>query len=289
MKVGIVTVLYNSETVLKDFFLTLEEQNYKNIILYIVDNNSPDNSYEMSKEYKIKSKYEIKILKNKDNLGVAEGNNIGIKKALRDGCDYVLLANNDIIIKKDSISKLLEKSQEKNKPIVVPKIYYYNTSKIWCAGGKFNKLRGTTIHIGELEEDNQIYDLDYDCDYSPTCFMLIEKKVFEDVGVMDEKYFVYYDDTDFIYRANLKGYKVYYTGETSIEHKVSVSTGGSESLFSIFYGTRNRMYFIKKNLKKIPKIISLSFFFSTRVFKYMFYNKEQRQALMRGIKVGIKY
>lgn len=288
MKIGVVTVLYNSETVLDDFFLGLNNQEYKNIILYIIDNNSTDNSYKMSVDYKKKSSYEVKIIKNMNNIGVAAANNQGIKMALKDKCDYILLSNNDITLKKDSISKLVEIAKTKDKKLVIPKIYFYNTNKIWCAGGNFSNFKGTATHIGELEIDSKKYDENYECEYSPTCFILIEKSIFDIVGLMDEKYFVYFDDTDFMYRVNKKGYKIFYTGKTSIEHKVSTTTGGSESLFSIFYGTRNRIYYINKNLNLKHKIISILFFYMTRIIKYLKYDISQKESLLKGIKEGQK-
>jgi GT2 family glycosyltransferase len=79
-KIGIVTVLYKSESVLPEFFESLEAQTYKNFILYIVDNKSPDNSLAISEAFKTKSTFETVVIANDDNYGVAKGNNIGITK-----------------------------------------------------------------------------------------------------------------------------------------------------------------------------------------------------------------
>ncbi|MCR5837615.1 MAG: glycosyltransferase, partial [Lachnospiraceae bacterium] len=95
-KIGIVTVLYNSSAVIKEFFQTLGEQNYKNMILYVVDNNSTDDSLQVCKEYENFLQIPVKYIINNENYGVAKGNNIGIKEAFNDNCDYILLSNNDI-------------------------------------------------------------------------------------------------------------------------------------------------------------------------------------------------
>ena len=96
-KIGIVTILYNSEAVLDDFFESLSHQTFKNFILYIVDNLSPDNSLSRAKSLGKKVDFECVYIENGQNFGVAKGNNIGIKAALKDGCNYILLSNNDSI------------------------------------------------------------------------------------------------------------------------------------------------------------------------------------------------
>ncbi len=286
-KIGLVTVLYNGVELLEGFYKSLGSQTYKNIVLYVVD-NSPDNialdvAQCLSNKYNIESEF----INNNDNFGVAKGNNQGIRSALKAGCDYVLLLNNDIEFAKDTIHLLLAYSYENNESIIVPKILYYGTNIIWMAGGYISKLKATTPHRGDGEIDNGQYnEIEY-INYAPTCFILIKKEVFSNIGCMDESYFVYYDDTDFIYRANQRGYKVVYFPKASIEHKVSSSTGGSESAFSIYYGTRNRLYFIRKNLPLFYQIISFVFFFATRPWKFLCYSKDNRKEMIKGIKDGL--
>ena len=97
-RIGIVTVLYNSAGVLPEFFETLGTQRYTNFILYIVDNKSPDDSLAVARKLCASARFETVVIENEENYGVAKGNNIGIKAALRDGCDRVLLSNNDIVL-----------------------------------------------------------------------------------------------------------------------------------------------------------------------------------------------
>jgi GT2 family glycosyltransferase len=282
-KIGLITVLYNSKEVLKDFFQSLANQTYKNYILYVIDNSPNDNT--LNEAIKLSDKFNINsiFINNNDNFGVAKGNNQGIEQALQDECEYILLLNNDIVFNQNTIENLVDYTVKNDISIIVPKIYYHNTNKLWMAGGYISKFKGTSPHRGDLEEDNGQYENIEAVDYTPTCFMLINKKVFDKVGLMDEKYFVYYDDSDFIYRANIQGFKIIYFPKAIVYHKVSVSTGGSESLFSIYYVNRNRLYFIRKNFSFIYKNISLSYFFFTRFIKYFSFNKEQRKTLIKGI------
>ena len=231
-------------------------------------------------------------IKNDKNNGVALGNNQGIKQSLQDGCDYVILLNNDIEFDQTYLfSEMIDLAENKGEDLIVPKIYFYGTNKIWMAGGKILKYKGYTINYGEGEEDGPQYNNDLYCNFAPTCFMLINKKVFADVGLMDEKYFVYFDDTDFLYKAAKKGYRILYHANLKVFHKISSSTGGTgdkESPFSLYYSHRNRLYFIRKNFTGASRLVSLSYTLITRLFKYISYNKENKTIFLKSVKDGFK-
>jgi len=288
-KIGAVTVLYNSESVLDDFFRCFAAQTYKKIVLYIVDNNSPDDSLirakKLSKKYKnIKAVF----IENSENVGVARGNNQGIKAAIADGCEFILLTNNDIEFDKDVVQKMVEASSGYNRKIVVPKIYYYNTDILWMAGGGFHRL-GRHYHTGLDEKDNGQYNGITDITYAPTCFMLIDKCVFDIVGFMDEKYFVYYDDVDYCYRSIKKGVNILYYPDAKIEHKVSTSTG-TESDFSAYYIARNSIYCILKNYSLFLKLYLISGLYISHFTKQLILLEKKRWRLrLNAMNDGVKY
>lgn len=288
-KIGIVTILYNSETVLNDFFESLSQQTYKNFILYLIDNKSKDESVKRTKELMQKSPFKCILVENEGNYGVAKGNNIGIKTALKDNCDYVLLSNNDIILKQDAIEELYRGLINVTADIAVPKIFYWKPSNLlWMAGGKFRWIHGTTQHIGFEKEDAKEYNQIKQITYAPTCFMLIKADVFDKIGFMDENYFVYYDDSDFIWRAVHNNIRLYYIPKSSIKHKVSVSTGGSSSEFIIKCVNRNQIYFILKNFSKLHRLCTLTFLFCKFVFKTKrTKNKNYRDLVISSYKEGI--
>ena len=290
-KIGIVTVLYNSEFVLEDFFRTLSEQTYNNFVLYLVDNNSSDLSVRKGKEYAENVQFECKWLLQKENKGVAEGNNIGIKAALTDGCDYILLSNNDIVLQKDTIERLMEGMRSMNVSMASPKIYYWDDpQKLWMAGGGFLWLQFTNYHCGIGEQDKGQYDERKLIEYSPTCFMLIERSVFSRVGFMNPAYFVYYDDTDFIWRAlKLCKEKLAYIPESVLWHKVSSCTGGSQSDFSIRYLERNHLLFALKYGRTFHLFIFflylMTHFFLRKLFVYSWH---QNKIILRSYVEGWK-
>ena len=224
--IGLVTVLYKSEGVLPGFFNSLRNQTYSNMKLYVIDNSPDEESANISKKLGSTLVLPVIFLINRDNPGIATGNNQGIKLALSDGCDYVLLLNNDIEFAPDTISNMVLHASEMQESIVVPKILYYDAPVLWYAGGYLSWLLGTSVHRGALQKDLHQYDIEQHVTYAPTCFMLLKSDVFIKTGLMDENYFVYYDDTDFVFRA-LKHYNILYLPSSIVLHKVGFSSGGT--------------------------------------------------------------
>ncbi|MDP4278788.1 MAG: glycosyltransferase family 2 protein [Bacteroidota bacterium] len=248
--IGIVTVLYNSEAVLPDFFASLNDQSYQPIVLYVVDNHSPDCALAVSSRLAETSRFRTVVIANSENYGVAKGNNIGIQRALGDGCDLVLLSNNDVTLEKDTIEKLLDGLIAHQADLAAPKIYYAGTKQFWCAGGSFHKRSGLNLHRGLHQPDTGQYQRDELMTFAPTCFLLIRRDVFEKVGLMDERYFVYWDDTDFVYRAVMKQHQtLWYIPASVVHHKEGTSTGVLSD-FSIRFQYRNLVYFALKNYSR---------------------------------------
>ncbi len=286
--IGIVTVLYNSESVLDDFFTTLSKQSYKNFILYIIDNKSPDNSLVKAKELSKQVNFKTVIIENSQNDGVAKGNNLGIEQALKDGCDYVLLSNNDIVLYEDTIENLLASTEKNNVFVSVPKILIYDNKNIWYGGGVFDFKTFRVKHIGIDCPDSEIYNSEKYVTYSPTCVMLIHKSVFGTVGIMDEKYFVYWDDTDFVYRLHKAGIKILYVPTSCLEHKESVCTGNKSDFF-YRYIYRNREYFINKfsRFNNLLHFIDFLYLYTVMRFK-MRKNLRQWKIVKEAMKEGCK-
>lgn len=284
-KIGLVTVLYNEKEVLKDFFESLGKQRYRNFKLYVIDNSPTKEAFDEAQKLAELHNIDSEFIYNNANVGVAKGNNQGIVRSMKEGCEYTLLLNNDIVFDDSTIEKMVDYAQEHHEDMMVPKIYYHGSNKLWMAGGHISKLRGVAVHRGDVEDRGQYNTIEY-IGYAPTCFMLIRNKLFEDVGLMDEKYFVYYDDTDFVYRANEAGYRIVYFPEATVAHKVSSSTGG-ESLFTLFYANRNRIYFIKKNFTLPYRVAALSSFYATKIAQLLTYDKARRAKLLEAMK-GLK-
>lgn len=289
-KIGLVTVLFNSDDVLEGFIKSISLQTFKNYVLYIIDNSPSIESTKLLNDLLVKYKIEsFKYLVNENNVGVAKANNQGIQLSIADDTSHTLLLNNDIeFYDVNLFEAIVERAIQENEKLVIPKILFFDTKKIWMAGGSFVFYKGITNHEGEGEDDGNKFNREAYFDYAPTCFMLIDNVIFDKIGLMDEKYFVYFDDTDFLYRAYVKGFKVKYLPKLEILHKVSSSTGGSESLFSIYYGNRNRLYFIRKNFKGFQYLLAMFVTLTSRIWKYLKYDKNEKKKLRIAILDGFK-
>ena len=276
--IGIVTVTYNSAEVLEDFFSSLLAQTDGNFHLYVVDNASRDQTLEQLSQI---SDPRLTVFANTDNIGVAAGNNQGIGAALRDGCHSVLLLNNDVVFPPELLATLSNGLNAADCDMVTPKIHFFETPRtLWYAGGYFNPLQAFAgVHYGLGEPDRGQYDQIRAVAYAPTCCMLIRRSVFEKIGLMDSAYFAYYDDTDFCFRAMNAGLRLVYLPEATLLHKVSSLTGGDESPFTIKYMTRNRVYYIRKNLCWWLKIPSL-FFCQARYAMRLLFRQDSPQTFM---------
>lgn len=246
-RIGLVTVTFNSASVIDGFTTSVMGQTWQDWKLYVIDNASTDEGL-LHVKCSAKADNRIVLIANQKNLGVAAGNNQGIESALADGCDSVLLINNDVEFGPNLISEMVAAMQQLGADMLVPKIRYFEpVDTIWCAGGRFNRRRAfSTIHFGEGEVDKGQFDKSQRIEYAPTCCMMINRSVFARIGVMDENYFVYYDDTDFCFRALSSGIAFWYAPEPVLFHKVSSLTGGMSD-FSVLNATRGKVYFIRKH------------------------------------------
>lgn len=287
-KIGLVTVLFRSDEVLPDFFKSISRQTHKDYILYLVDNSESATTdaiiSQCLKEYPVTA---YRHIKTGGNIGVAAGNNTGIKLSIADNCSHVLILNNDIEIEQDFMFSKLLSLADAGESMIVPKIYYYDEKKIWMAGGYMDRWRALGVHYGYNKKDEPKYNIAKHVTYSPTCFMLIKREVFDTTGIMDEKYFAYYDDTDFVLRATRLGYKIWYEPSLELLHKVSSSVG-TNSPFYVYYSNRNKIYFIRKNFKGLQRYFALLYTLISRIAFWLGFDKARKQKLVQGLKDGFK-
>lgn len=287
--IGLVTVLFNSNDVLEGFFKSLAQQTYKTFNLYIVDNTpSIETDLLLSDLQRKYSVPQYTHIKNTTNVGVAKGNNQGIELSISDNCEYTLLLNNDIEFSQPGLfNDLVEIAEKRNENLITTKILFFDSKKIWMAGGIMDFWLGVTSHIGYNCDDDDKYNREMYVSYAPTCFMLVRNTVFKEIGAMDEQYFVYYDDTDFVYRALKNGFKLLYVPEYCILHKVSSSTGGEDSQFSVYYMLRNRILFLRKNFKNIRFLYGYSYCCLSSIYRYI-KKAKYRKTIVSAFREGMR-
>jgi len=194
--------------------------------IIVCDNASTDDSEIYLKEWiSERQEYPIHYIQTGKNLGFAGGNNVGIHYSLDAGdMEYVWLLNNDTIIEKDALSKLIEKIKtDKTIGICGSKLVYYDDhNKIQGLGGIYNRYFAFSRHILNIDEIEKM-------DYVIGASMLVSKKFLMDVGLMCEDYFLYYEELDWAIRAKGK-YSLGCASESVVYHKEGASIGSDKNI-----------------------------------------------------------
>lgn len=227
--------------------------------IIIVDNNSPDNSFDLlEKSFSKNSKVTVK--QTASNLGYVGGNNFGIEFALKKKFDFILLINNDVLVDKNFLAELHHASLTGNYGIAGPKIYFapghefhknrYKKSDlgkvIWSAGGHmdWNNIIGSNIGVDEVDKNQHNATL-INPDFLSGCCLLIKSSVFKKIGLLDSNYFMYLEDVDFCQRAKSNGFTLAYIPKSVIWH-INAGSSSSGSSLQDYFITRNRLIFANR-------------------------------------------
>jgi hypothetical protein len=233
-KVFIIILNWNNWPDTLECLDSLKNNDYPNYQVVIVDNGSEERPEPPSPE--------IKMIYNQENLGFAGGNNVGIKYALDQGADYVLLLNNDTLVSQDFLTKLVEIGESKKEVgLIGGKIYFADEQKrLWFAGGQVNWLYNKGTMRGYDEIDKEQYDSPeiQKAEYLTGCCLLVKRAVIENIGLMPEDYFLYYEDVDWSLAARRAGFKCIFVPRAKIWHKCSRSAVEGSPAY-IYYHIRN--------------------------------------------------
>lgn len=243
-QIAIVTVLYNSAEVLNDFLFSLDRQTGRDWVLVVVDNASTDDGVAMIEAWSGPSV----IIRNTANLGFAAATNQGIQWARERDFAAALLLNNDTAFEADFMGSLAAQAKTVPAPILAPLVLYHaQPDRAWFAGGGFTWGRGAF----QAHSTEQIPAGDapfWPATFAPGCALLVAMTVFDKIGVLDEDFFVYWEDADFCMRCKAAGIEIAVLRNPVILHKVSVLTEGENSPFSIRMYQANQIRFLRKHL-----------------------------------------
>ncbi len=230
-RVLIVVVNWNGKQVTLDCLASLRAISYRNKEIVLVDNASTDDSVQAIANLHPG----LTILRMKQNLRFAGGNNAGIGYALDHGADMVLLLNNDTVVDVDFLSPMVTRMCNDDRcGMVVPKILYFDRpDTIWFAGGIISMWTGTMKHVGIREKDRGQHDTAGTTAYATGCCVLTRKDAVEKVGTLDESYHMYTEDADWSLRMRRAGYTIAYEPQARVWHKLSVSAGGHLSWYKM--------------------------------------------------------
>ncbi len=253
---SIITVTYNSQNFIKKCL----ESIYKNISnsdeVFVIDNNSQDKTTEVVEKIIQEKNYNnLKFIKNKENLGFAKANNQALKQAKG---NYIFLINPDTEFDKNIFSQMIEfANQHQNAGIFgCQQIDYRN--KVAGSFGNFPSFWTNLAYKLKLYWftpwahwtmynffTKYLFNKNKKVDYVGCGFTLIKKQVIEKIGLFDENFFLYYEDTDFCKRANNFGFEVWYLGKIKIKH----FTGASSSQNKIKKWSKESLKYYKKKYK----------------------------------------
>lgn len=240
-KIAVIILTYRTwETTIQSAEAVLAIKS-KHVSLLLIDNASPNDS-----EARLRRRFpETAFIQTGSNLGYAGGNNVGITWALSNGFDYVLILNNDCIIDPACIDMMLKAAeQDKNVGMVTPKVYA-EKNIISHAGSNFSwKSSYLTSSRGAGQADNGQFDQATESQTATGDCLLVRSQVFKDIGLLDDTYFLYYEDTDFCHRARQAGYNILYQPLAIAVHPGSLSTGGVNKPLGAYYILRNKFYFV---------------------------------------------
>ncbi len=269
--ISIITVNYNQSRVTCDLLASLRDVTYSNIEILVVDNGSPDDDPEsMKKQFP-----EIKLIISKDNLGFAGGNNLAV---LESQGDYLLFINNDTEVQPDFLEPMVELFQtNEHIGMVSPKIRFHHTpDTIQYAG--YTPMHPITFRqylVGYRQVDKGQFEQTMETYSVHGAAMMIPRKVIQEVGMMADLFFLYYEEHDWVGRIKRAGYKAFYQPKSLVYHKESISTG-KESPLKTYYLTRNRILFARRNSK--PSVLWLNYLY----FAFIMIPKNSLQYLVKG-------
>lgn len=241
MKIAVILVNYNGRqynTACIESLLRQKDFSGEMRII-VVDNASHDDSMRIIQE-RYGEEEQIETLLLNDNYGFSYANNAGIRQAGEWGADYFLLLNNDTEAEEDMLTQLAACALRHPGCMIAPKIYYSDYRDVlWAAGGAVSPVIRKVRHIGLDQKDNGQFDVECQIGFATGCCLLIPKEVIQQAGLLDERFFLYYEDTEYSFRLGRHGIGIWYCPKARLYHKVGASSKGADSPLCAYYIARN--------------------------------------------------
>lgn len=242
-KVAVVILNWNGLADTSECLESLRAIAYPNYETIVMDNGSSGDDARVLQE---RFSDFVHLIASPENLGFAGGCNLAMREALAKGADYVLLLNNDVTVDPRFLDELVGAAQGlPDAAALCPKIYFHDRSTVICStGGRVNPWAGTARQVGRDEGDRGQYDQVAVRDYADGACMLIGRSALERVGLLDEEYFAYWEETDWCARAAEAGYECYYVPAARVWHKAARAQAPDADYYYLY--RRNALLFLRK-------------------------------------------
>jgi len=244
-KVAVVILNWNRKENVLDCLKQIYQLEYPLYQVIVVDNASTDGSVPAIRENFTK----VILIENDQNYGAQEGKNIGLRRALESEMDVVYMVDNDIVVAKDSLTKLMKVMDEYPRAgIIGAKMYDYSKpDTLLSAGGIIDFTQNVSRGRGDREKDVGQYEKTEEVDYLWGGAMIATREVLEKVGLFDPEYLGYwFEDSDFSVRVRKAGYQVLFCGQAKVWHRPH-QTIEQFSFRKKYLATRNAIRFMKKH------------------------------------------
>ena len=282
--VGIVTVNYNSAAFIGEFLDSLRLVDYPDAHLIVVDAASHDGSAdEIARRCP-----QAHLVRCEENVGIARGNNIGAEICRERGFDYILFINTDTSHEPDLLRVLVDAADRHT--MTVPRILYAHDRRLISThAGDFDWNLGLFRNTHHGKPDGPATRRRRELQTASFCCMLVPTGTFADVGPLDERFFMYYEETDFLRRALEAGYRLLYVPEAVVYHQESASSGGGwMTPFKHYYATRNRLYLVRKHARsRLRYALFTCYFWVTRVPSVIRYVISGQRAMLKALLLGM--
>jgi GT2 family glycosyltransferase len=248
---------------------------YDNVSLLLVDNGSTNDSVS-----RIRSALpNLKIIESKANLGFGAGNNLGIRHALHNGAKYVWLLNNDTVIQPNTLTELVRVAEADSMIGAVGSVLYYlhapDKIQAW-GGGQVNLWMGTSRHFHGPVPAEQI-------DFITAASVLLPANVLRQVGLFDESYFMYWEDTDLSFRIRQSGWKLGVAEKSKLLHKEGASSGAKSSQFDLLV-TESGLKFLRR-YSSFPFISVVPFIIGRAIKRLLSGNTKGAMAILKSCRL----
>lgn len=267
-----VVLVYGGEEVTAACIDSLLASDYRALRILLVDNASPDGAGE-----RLRDRYpQVAYLQTGANLGYAGGNNRGVARALEQGAAYVLVLNNDTVVERDCVARLVETARTQERVgIVAPKILYFDLpDRIWFGGGRFSPARAMGVHLREMTPDERpaVPHVE-EITFATGCGFLMPADIARTMPLFDEQFFMYCEDAELSLRLRRAGYRLLYQPAARVYHREPPVPRPSP--FQIRLRDRNRRRIVARHYGLVDRLRFAAFFYPSRVVRLA-------QHLLRG-------
>jgi GT2 family glycosyltransferase len=233
----------------------------------------------------------LTLIRTGGNLGFAGGNNIGIRYALARGdADYIWLLNNDTVVDPDALAVMVERARRDDRAGVVGAklLYYDDPQRVQAiAGGRLTAWKGMATHLGAGVRDDERWTSPIELDVILGACLLIRREVIEEIGLLDEAYFMYSEELDWCWRARRRGWKLLYAPGSVVWHKVGRSVG-QRSTLQEYHAARGTLLFMRKHFPRLLPVAFVYGLYRTLLPKLLRVQPARAKAVLRAYRDAVR-